>query len=97
MQRLHEQQPPILHNDLKASNVLAYGSASEGPDMTKDGMYNVHVADYECSVGVVGAGFWRAPEILRQLKDRPTVEDIVGKFKKNYDTALLGIKNRHPW
>ena len=30
--------------------------------------FHCAVADYECSLGVVGTGFWRAPEILRALQ-----------------------------
>lgn len=52
----------IVHRDLKASNILvtklAYGS------------HACFVADYECSVGVVGTGLWRAPEILQACKER---------------------------
>jgi serine/threonine protein kinase len=50
----------IVHRDLKASNVL----------MRKDGNWASFVADFECSIGVVGTGFWRAPEILQACKDK---------------------------
>ena len=56
---LHELD--IIHRDLKAANVL---------EREIDGEYYCYVADYECSVGVIGTGFHRAPEILRAIKDR---------------------------
>ena len=46
----------IIHRDLKASNVLV---THGGP-----WLYS-YVADFECSIGVVGTGFFRAPEILQ--------------------------------
>lgn len=46
----------IVHRDLKAANVLH--------TMNERGQA-CYVADYECSLGVVGTGFWRAPEILQ--------------------------------
>lgn len=52
-----------LHRGLNASNVLVQAHST---------LENVHydrVADFECSVGIVcDTHFWRAPEILRQLK-----------------------------
>ena len=52
----------IVHRDLKASNVLVREY--------QVGIYGCYVADFECSVGVVGTGFWRAPEILKALKEK---------------------------
>ena len=52
----------IVHRDLKASNVLVHEY-----DV---GKYSCYVADFECSVGVVGTGFWRAPEILKALREK---------------------------
>jgi serine/threonine protein kinase len=52
----------IVHRDLKASNVLVRKLAHGG--------YACYVAEYECSVGVVGTEFWRAPEILQACKER---------------------------
>jgi serine/threonine protein kinase len=54
----------IVHRDLKASNVLVKESESGWP------RWGCFVADYECSVGVVGTGFFRAPEILQACKER---------------------------
>jgi serine/threonine protein kinase len=49
----------ILHNDLKAGNVLV---------CYKHYTYT-SIADFESSVGIVGTGFWRAPEVLLALKN----------------------------
>ena len=55
MDSLHKRD--IIHRDLKASNVL----------VTMD--LNYIVADFESSIGVVGMGFFRAPEILQACKE----------------------------
>jgi len=54
----------IIHRDLKASNVLVQEFKSGWPK------WICYVADYECSVGVVGTRFFRAPEILQACKDK---------------------------
>ncbi|KAG0603162.1 hypothetical protein M758_10G070900 [Ceratodon purpureus] len=54
----------ITHRDLKASNVLVKEYRIGWPKWV------CFVADYECSIGVVGTGFFRAPEILQACKDR---------------------------
>ncbi|KAG0625472.1 hypothetical protein M758_2G058200 [Ceratodon purpureus] len=76
MEWLHEHN--IVHRDLKASNVL----------VSKKGY--VYVADFECSIGVVGTGFWRAPEILQAIKD-----EKVGKrpevFSREADVYAYGM------
>ena len=53
----------IVHRDLKASNVLVKEFKSGTPK------YICYVADFECSFGVVGTRFFRAPEILQACKD----------------------------
>ena len=58
----------IVHRDLKASNVLVYERKSGLPK------WEPYVADYECSIGVVGTGFFRAPEILQACKDHKVWE-----------------------
>jgi serine/threonine protein kinase len=52
----------IVHRDLKAPNVLM--------SICVDGRMQCFVADYECSIGVVGTGFFRAPEILQAFEDK---------------------------
>jgi serine/threonine protein kinase len=53
----------IVHRDLKASNVLMGKGFIESRG-------TIYVADFECSIGVIGTGFFRAPEILQACKDR---------------------------
>ncbi|KAG0557743.1 hypothetical protein KC19_11G153900 [Ceratodon purpureus] len=59
MKELHDRG--VLHRDLKAANVLI----TRNP--LKDGWWRCKVADYESSMQVQGTGFWRAPEVLKEL------------------------------
>ena len=74
----------IVHRDLKASNVLV--------NKFKIGTlkYNCHVADYECSVGVIGIGFFKAPEILQACKDGKLGERLE-VFSKAADVYGYGM------
>ncbi|KAG0627619.1 hypothetical protein M758_2G215900 [Ceratodon purpureus] len=56
------QSRGIVHRDLKASNVLI--------QVHDDGSLQCFVADYECSIGVVGTGLFRAPEILEACREK---------------------------
>ncbi|KAG0577598.1 hypothetical protein KC19_5G167400 [Ceratodon purpureus] len=58
----------VTHRDLKASNVLVRGATDLCP--RHGDAFHCKVADYECSGRVMGTKFWRAPEILRALKDK---------------------------
>jgi serine/threonine protein kinase len=74
----------IVHRDLKASNVLVYENKSSTPK------YLCFVADYECSVGVIGTGFFRAPEILQACKDHKLKERLE-VFSKAADVYGYGM------
>ncbi|KAG0554242.1 hypothetical protein KC19_12G076000 [Ceratodon purpureus] len=72
----------VVHRDIKASNVLR----GDGFHVRLGATF---VIDYECSVGVVGTGFWRAPEILERLQKRVRSCDMV--FTKEADIYSFGM------
>jgi serine/threonine protein kinase len=74
----------IIHRDLKASNILVREYKSGLPK------WGCYVADYECSIGVVGIGFFRAPEILQACKDRMTSKNPK-VFPKVVDSYSFGM------
>lgn len=67
MKILHSKR--TLHRDLKASNILVWSRTDE-QDSGEGEEFYCAVADYECSIGVFGTTFWRAPEVLQALQDR---------------------------
>ncbi len=83
MKFLHSVE--ILHRDLKASNVLIrmLGNSSHGKPI-----FDCSVGDFECSVGVVGTGFWWAPEILRALQNANITSDSFTKMADVYGYAM---------
>ena len=85
MERLHADK--IVHRDLKASNVLiSFNGDKVDPEQLN--FEYVHVADFECSVGVVGTGYWRAPEILQAVQQC----DIKPKlFTEKSDVYAFGM------
>ncbi|KAG0614477.1 hypothetical protein M758_6G180100 [Ceratodon purpureus] len=74
----------IVHRDLKASNVLVREFKSELPK------FYCFVADFECSIGVTGTGFFRAPEILQACKDRK-LSERPEVFSKAVDVYGFGM------
>ena len=76
MQFLHSASPAVLHNDLKAANILV------------DASFRAKVADFGLSGkrrsdhGPPGTPFWMAPELLRPSKPRgmPTTATDVYSF-----------------
>ncbi|KAG0570876.1 hypothetical protein KC19_6G194100 [Ceratodon purpureus] len=65
MAALHKRN--IVHRDMKASNILLWVPNEKTFDAVHDPFW-CNVADFESSVGLVGTGYWRAPEILRALQ-----------------------------
>ena len=70
MLELHIRHMP--YRDLKATNVLIQKPSRfmKEFDPIQADNFTYKLADFECSIGVVETGFWRAPEILQALKDR---------------------------
>ncbi|KAG0561181.1 hypothetical protein KC19_9G043400 [Ceratodon purpureus] len=77
LEELH--QAGVVHRDIKASNILT--RAGVGGES--------FLIDYECSVGVIGTGFWRAPEILEQVQKRVPSSELV--FTKKADIYSFGM------
>ncbi len=79
VQSLHSRG--LLHKDLKASNIFVspydskQGFITRNVKLRRDLAYaflGVAVGDYKSSNGVVGTGFWRAPEVLKALRNNIT-------------------------
>jgi hypothetical protein len=87
MGELHKHN--IVHRDLKASNVLinSLHQTVEEFDPGQD-RFDCEVADFECSVGVVGTGYWRAPEILHALQIHDVKPHLFGEKSDVYSFAM---------
>ena len=57
-------------------------------------MWFTYVADYECSIGVVGTGFFRAPKILQACKDRKVGErpKVFSRVADIYSYGMIGYE-----
>lgn len=66
----------ILHRGLKPSNVLTLEPAHGGPIWC-------YVADFECDE-VIGAEFYRSPEVVRRLTERDSRENAVAGITESY-------------
>ncbi|KAG0585507.1 hypothetical protein KC19_2G017500 [Ceratodon purpureus] len=82
MESLHSHN--IIHRDVKASNVLVVKHSSEDIGL------GYSMADYESSIGVIGTGFFRAPEILQACKDK-TIYQRPELFTKESDVYSFGM------
>jgi serine/threonine protein kinase len=76
----------IVHRDLKAANVLI--NTETGKLWKHPNGFLCEVADFECSVGIVGTRFWRAPEILQAVKSRNIQPEL---FTKSADVYSYGM------
>ena len=85
MEDLHAHK--IVHRDLKASNVLI-NFKGEKFDLEQLDFEDVDVADFECSVGVVGTGYWRAPEILKGVQQGDIRPEL---FTEKSDVYAFGM------
>lgn len=98
MEQLHRKEIP--HRDLKASNVLVAVDMTKRtpPDPRHDGTeFSCVVADYECSVGVLGTGFWRAPEILVAVRDQTLRPGLFTQQADVYSFAMTSYEILTGW
>ena len=84
MRDLHEHD--IVHRDLKSANVLLNKKLAK--EQEDPNGFICQVADFECSVGVVGTRFWRAPEILQAVKSGNIKPEL---FTKSADVYSYGM------
>jgi serine/threonine protein kinase len=85
----------LIHADLKASNILVTpvimdpeGEKGDGSQRAVESMYfYVNIGDFETSDGVVGTGFWRAPEVLQAVKNE--TKPILSRAADVYSYGML--------
>ncbi|KAG0614798.1 hypothetical protein M758_6G204100 [Ceratodon purpureus] len=85
MKGLHELG--IYHRDLKAANILV--SRHCHPDGKPCSVSEVHITDFERSEGVVGTGFYRAPEVLQSLITRVPLSDAQWMMADIYSFGMV--------
>jgi serine/threonine protein kinase len=85
----------LIHADLKASNILVYPVLVERKGEKVDGseeaalsvIFQTKIGDFDTSDGVVGTGFWRAPEVLQALRNG--VKPILSPAADVYSYGML--------
>jgi len=85
----------LIHADLKASNILVYPLLMEREAEKVDGseeaalsvIFQTKIGDFDTSDGVVGTGFWRAPEVLQALRNG--VKPILSPAADVYSYGML--------
>lgn len=80
----------IIHRDLNASSVQI--RPHEKDFDTIHGRFDCKVTGFESSVGVVGKGFWRAPEILLGVKNQDIKPDLFSQKSDVYSYAMTGYE-----
>lgn len=74
MRSLHELG--VYHKDLKAANILVNKTRRpDCPDPDLSEVFEIFVADFERSEGIVGTLFYRAPEVLQSLRTRVALSE----------------------
>ncbi|KAG0588028.1 hypothetical protein KC19_2G209800 [Ceratodon purpureus] len=69
MHNLHKRD--IMHRDIRAANLLVTHITSN------EKIYAIAIADFDGCKGVIGTGFWRAPEVLEQVQNLRSIHDVV--------------------
>jgi serine/threonine protein kinase len=69
-----KQVSSIFSGSIVKPNVAAALKQSLVTASSVQWVFDIKVGDYESSDGVVGTGFWRAPEVLKALRDGTEVE-----------------------
>jgi len=87
MFNLHESGVP--HRDLKASNILLQHNFRVGNNhFFFVNHIRIVVADFECSIGVLGTGFWKVPKILTTLRNTSIVTNEQWKKVDVYSYSM---------
>jgi len=84
MNYLHTQTPPIVHRDLKCSNILV----SEGPNVKLSDFGLSQRLLYGAANSAVGTIAWAAPEVLIKQENYTTKADVY-----SYGTIMWEILN----
>jgi serine/threonine protein kinase len=69
-----KQVSSVFSGSIVKPNVAAALKQSIVTASSVQWVFDIKVGDYESSDGVVGTGFWRAPEVLKALRDGTEVE-----------------------